>query len=344
MNIGDRVRLLHGREEGVITRLIDPKLVEVEIEDGFTIPVLKTELVTIAKEEGERFGTPNKEASSPKEAAKPQVMSQKGFYAAFVPVNDKQLSLYLINNTDYDLCLSVSEERDSLHNGLYAGVLGKRKTQKVHSLSLDQFEQWGVFVFQALYFAMGKHQHKTPFYRKLKCKADSFFKSKKEAPILGKQAYTLQLDREDSPWQVQVDIQVHLSDEEAPTQPSVDPIRLREQMLAPNSLTDELVVPQSSSKAATHNLKEVDLHIEKLTPHYAKMNNAEMLTLQLDTFERYLDQAIAAGITELVFIHGVGNGKLRQEIHRRLSKHPHIRHYQDAKREKFGYGATLVAI
>ena len=53
MNIGDRVRLLHEKEEGVIRNIIDNRLVEVEIEDGFIIPVLKKELVLIASHEKE---------------------------------------------------------------------------------------------------------------------------------------------------------------------------------------------------------------------------------------------------------------------------------------------------
>ncbi len=53
MHIGDKVRLLHDKEEGIIRRILDNRLVEVEIDDGFIIPVLKKELVTIASHEKE---------------------------------------------------------------------------------------------------------------------------------------------------------------------------------------------------------------------------------------------------------------------------------------------------
>ena len=56
MNTGNRVRLLKGTEEGIISRIIDDKLIEVEIEDGFNIPVLKNEVVVISKEEESVFG------------------------------------------------------------------------------------------------------------------------------------------------------------------------------------------------------------------------------------------------------------------------------------------------
>ena len=42
MKLGDKVRFIHGKEQGQIVKLIDQKQVEVEIEDGFRIPVLKT--------------------------------------------------------------------------------------------------------------------------------------------------------------------------------------------------------------------------------------------------------------------------------------------------------------
>ena len=51
MKLGDKVRFIHGKEQGQIVKLIDQKQVEVEIEDGFRIPVLKTELVVVASEE-----------------------------------------------------------------------------------------------------------------------------------------------------------------------------------------------------------------------------------------------------------------------------------------------------
>jgi dsDNA-specific endonuclease/ATPase MutS2 len=47
---------------------------------------------------------------------------------------------------------------------------------------------------------------------------------------------------------------------------------------------------------------------------------------------------------EIIFIHGVGNGVLRTEIHKRLSKNKQVEYFKDAMKEKFGYGATLVKI
>ena len=58
MNIGDKVRMLYGKEEGVITA-IKGDIIEVAIEDGFSIPVMRREIVIISPEEAKIFGTKN---------------------------------------------------------------------------------------------------------------------------------------------------------------------------------------------------------------------------------------------------------------------------------------------
>jgi len=55
MNVGDRVRLLTGTEEGIVTRLLDSELVEVAIDNDFTIPVLRREVVVVAADESKSF-------------------------------------------------------------------------------------------------------------------------------------------------------------------------------------------------------------------------------------------------------------------------------------------------
>jgi dsDNA-specific endonuclease/ATPase MutS2 len=47
---------------------------------------------------------------------------------------------------------------------------------------------------------------------------------------------------------------------------------------------------------------------------------------------------------EIVFIHGVGNGVLKQEIQKKLAGNKNVAWFQDAQKEKFGYGATRIKI
>ena len=59
----------------------------------------------------------------------------------------------------------------------------------------------------------------------------------------------------------------------------------------------------------------VDLHIEKITDKYEGLSNFEILTMQLNTFEKYYDLAVAHKQKMFTVIHGIGEGKLKDEIH-----------------------------
>lgn len=87
---------------------------------------------------------------------------------------------------------------------------------------------------------------------------------------------------------------------------------------------------------------EIDLHIEKLTKSTKNMDNYDMLNLQLDTAKNKIEYAISKKISKIIFIHGVGEGILKSELHRLLRKYP-IKFY-DASYKKYGLGATEVYI
>ena len=87
---------------------------------------------------------------------------------------------------------------------------------------------------------------------------------------------------------------------------------------------------------------EVDLHIEKLTDSWKSMDNFEMLTLQIQTLEKWLELAIAHRQPSMVVIHGVGTGKLRDEIHEVLRLKKEVKSFVNQYRARYGYGATEI--
>ncbi len=88
---------------------------------------------------------------------------------------------------------------------------------------------------------------------------------------------------------------------------------------------------------------EVDLHIHHLTDSTRGMTNFDMLNLQLDTARRQLEFAIRKRIPKMVFIHGVGEGVLRQELETLLGRYNNVKFY-DADYKTYGLGATEVRI
>ncbi len=88
---------------------------------------------------------------------------------------------------------------------------------------------------------------------------------------------------------------------------------------------------------------EVDLHIHQLTNSTKGMSNHEMLNLQLDTAQRQLEFAFRKRIQKVVFIHGVGEGVLREELYTLFRRYENLKYY-DAEYQKYGLGATEVYI
>jgi dsDNA-specific endonuclease/ATPase MutS2 len=87
----------------------------------------------------------------------------------------------------------------------------------------------------------------------------------------------------------------------------------------------------------------VDLHIHHLTDSTRGMTNFDMLNLQIDTARKQLEFAIRKRIPKMVFVHGVGEGVLRQELETLLGRYNNVQYY-DADYKTYGLGATEVKI
>ncbi len=86
----------------------------------------------------------------------------------------------------------------------------------------------------------------------------------------------------------------------------------------------------------------VDLHIEKLYINYKYLAPSEMLDIQLKEFQNALEFAIATHQKSIFFIHGIGKGSLKNEIHLRLNQTKWVHKYVNEYNNKYGYGATEV--
>ncbi len=86
----------------------------------------------------------------------------------------------------------------------------------------------------------------------------------------------------------------------------------------------------------------VDLHIEKLSDEWKHLSNFEILTIQLREFEKWYELALAHRLPGFTVIHGVGSGKLRDEIHDVLKTKREVKTFINQYHPKFGYGATEI--
>jgi hypothetical protein len=403
MNVGDRVRLLTGTEEGIVTRLLDSELVEVAIDNDFTIPVLRREVVVVAQEEGKNFDraapdlgpgqTPGKNANASKKdkskrpaqaggAAKPAAPSlqdalaavasrgagvakiggaapagkpaaaAKGLFLALVHQSPELLGVTLINNTEAEVLYTYGEETSARpYRALAADKLDpKASTKPLSFLHMRDFETWPAVVFQLLPARLNGDTAYELLTKRQGFKASTFYSSKRPAPVIQQEAYLFQLDEKPA-----AAIAPEQLTQEAPAPPpapakpaGVDAAALKAQLSGDAPAKPAAVVaaatpaPAAPVVAPPH---EFDLHLEALRPdNQEALSNTAILRLQLDAFEDALSRALATNMHEIVFIHGMGNGVLRKEIHRQLSRNKDIKFFEDARKEKFGFGATLVRL
>ena len=86
----------------------------------------------------------------------------------------------------------------------------------------------------------------------------------------------------------------------------------------------------------------VDLHIEKLLNDWKGLSNAEILNIQLKEFDKWYHLAVAHHQSQLIVIHGVGKGRLRDEIHDMLRLKKEVKTFVNQYHPSFGFGATEI--
>lgn len=315
MNIGDKVRLLHGTEQGIVRKISSSGRIEVEIEDGFLIPAMKSEVVIISEVETNYFGA---NAGAGKEPEAPMPISapkDQGLYLAFLPINDQNLSVYLINDSHQHYLAHTSEVFGANHRTLFAGTLNPGESKKIDNRLMKEMDEWPAFLIRFIPIQNKLEKAIPAFERQMKMKATQFFKHLSKAPILEKNAYLFAMEQTTK----ELDIR---------------------------SLNAELnqISNQPDPIKAVRPPRSIDLHIEQLHPDPDGLSNSEKMRIQLEIFEKTLNQALYSGMDEITFIHGVGNGVLRKEIHKRLSQLGNIKYFQDTQKDQWGFGATLVRI
>ncbi|MCF6222100.1 MAG: Smr/MutS family protein [Flavobacteriaceae bacterium] len=87
---------------------------------------------------------------------------------------------------------------------------------------------------------------------------------------------------------------------------------------------------------------EIDLHIHELVDSEKGMRNIDILNLQLQTVKKQMEFAKQNKIQRVIFIHGIGAGVLKKELHHLLKKYKV--EFFEASYNNYGQGATEVYI
>lgn len=306
--LGDFVRFVDEKREGYITRVIDSQTMGVTDTDGFEIPVAISNLTHVHG----HSSAPQGEATTSTLPVNTEFKHERVHLGVVPDTKASAVAHFVVvNESSYQLLLTFNEEQKGKYKGVFAGTIQPQSHVQVYSANFGDLESWPEFNVQALYFAVNVNQSKSPLSYRKKYRAKDFSGAKQLIPILKQYGWSNQLD------------------EPAPV---IDPQKLKESFFRGNTEQPKIAKP----------LQEVDLHIERLRDDHQFLGQSDILSAQLSHFEKMLDAAITHRMDSIVFIHGVGNGTLRHHIHQKISKHPQVRTFMDARKEKFGFGATEV--
>lgn len=310
--LGDFVRFVDEKREGYVTRIIDAQTLGVTDEDGFEIPVAISNLTSV-----HGHGVVAEELDTPKpiQVNVPSINKlENGIYVTVAPDQKagNVVHFQLLNQSANVLLVSLTTARKDKYASVFHGLIDPYQSTLIYSASLADLDIWPEFIFQIIVSANADSKPVDPLVINKKFRAKDFSSEQKELPQSKQKGWLIRLD------------------DLVPV--TIDAQKLKESLFKSADEKRTVAAPE----------KEIDLHIEKLRDDYHFLEPDEILQIQLNHFQSALDAAVVHHFDKIVFIHGTGNGTLRNKIHKLISKNPHIKTYMDARKEKFGYGATEV--
>lgn len=365
LQVGDKVRFLNEKGEGIVTRILGNNMVNVAIEEGFELPVMASDLIKIdAKGMAGRFfdrdvnidlidiSTPRSYKPTPAHIPEPETYentqddrvsalyrqsgsaSGEGLYLAWVPQEQKilltgRIDIYLINNTANDILYSFLLRKGlDKHVGMDYDVVPPYSKIILESIERDDLEDWSEGILQALFHNDKPANALAPLHASFKVKPVRFYKESnyQDFGLIGKKALIVLLG--------DLAGQVISKGEEALK--GVDPsVQQKVSAIAPPAFIDAC---KTGFREA-----EVDLHISVLKDDYAHMSNSEILRFQVDYFTKMMDSAISNNYYKVVFIHGIGNGSLKSAVITALADYEDVE-LRTAPFVKYGNGAVEIIL
>jgi hypothetical protein len=348
-NAGDKVKFLNEKGGGTVVRMIDSRMVLVAIEDGFEIPVLSNEIVVISSpqpvkpieikrqqsiremEEQAEAEEKSRKSSLRRFAKDPE---QEGIYLAFVPHEQQwiltgPMDVVLVNHTPANLLYSITLAIDGGFTNADYGQVEPSAKIVIETISRDDLNSWRKGLVQALLILDQSKQAFQPLHAPFDIKSNRFFKegSYTMSAVLGDKAIMICLN-------------------------TLRTLKLSgdlNQALQKDRIIEEPVTHIVKEKALIDKHKKsegeaiVDLHIGEILDNIAGLSSRDMFNIQLDYFRKTLDSAMRNDYEKVTYIHGVGNGVLKNAIISALDELEDIGQ-RSASMQKFGVGAIEVLI
>ncbi len=332
--IGDKILVLHSNEEGEVIDIINDKMVMIQVRgvkfpaymDQIDFPYYKrfTEKKLFPTEPKKKYV---EDLPKEKKAGKPlEKRVADGVWLSFLPKFESdefgddvvtELKVHLINRTElaYNFLYSLQffgKAEFELRNEVTAF-----SDFYLHDVAFEDMNDSPSFFFE---FSLLKTEKKKADYYEasVKIKPKQLFERIEQLKQKGEATFTYKLFD-----------------------------------LYPNKPYEDVVETPVTRGAKIYSLKDirqhiqpartvVDLHIEKLMDDWKRLSNAEILNIQLKEFEKWYELALVNHQPMLIVIHGIGSGRLRDEIHELLRTRSEVKSFVNQYHPSFGYGATEI--
>ncbi|GAC1598084.1 MAG: hypothetical protein NVS3B8_10720 [Chitinophagaceae bacterium] len=332
--IGDKVTILHSNEDGEVVDIINDKMVMVDVR-GVKFPAYTDQLdFPYFKQLTQKKAIPEKKPKTyidqlPKERkVTSSIKHPAGVWLMFLPKFETDefgddivdlLKVHLVNGTEtgYSFYYKVYYAGETVFD--FKNELFVNQDFYLLDIPFDNLNDNPTFSCE--FTLLNPDKDKAEYYEtSLKLKAQQLFKKIEEIKLKGEPTFSYKLF-------------------------DIYPARQQEEKMDVFRLSTAGYTVYEASKARQHlppARTVVDLHIEKITDDWKHLGNFEMLTLQLKEFEKYYDLAVSHRQPSIIFIHGLGTGRLRNEVHEQLRLKKEVKYFVNQYHPSYGYGATEV--
>lgn len=353
--VGDKVNFLNATGGGKVTKIIDSRMVMVEGEDGFEIPTLMTDLVLDFRSQPQVSKQQQNVDNVQKELQAKELLEQErldasrkgglrrfakesekeGVYLAFIPHEQQWLltgamDVVLVNHTPYEMLYTFTIKEEEKFVNVDYGQVDKYEKVVVETISRDDLEYWLNGVVQAIFTQEECENVLHPLNAPFSLRPGRFFKegSYVMSGVLGEKA-----------------VEVCLSELLALRSGGDDFTKIMKEGIGAQAAKKSLVKAESpiDKHKTAPGEATVDLHIGELVDNIMGLSSHDMFRIQTDYFKKMLDSAIASEYSKVTFIHGVGNGVLKNAIIEELKNYKNTENHM-ASIAKFGVGAIDVII
>ena len=363
MKIGDKVRFIYECGGGVVKGFRGKDIALVEDKDGFEIPMPVRECVVVdtneynfekrsvapKKEDApvvkKKIAQPVKAADDDWEGVEPVVTyrpaerpegEKLNVKLAFLPMDEKSLSnsrfeAYLINDCNYSLYFTYLSAE-----GRSWTVRGNGMIEPNSKMFIEEFGREELNGMERVCVQLLPFKEEKPFALKPAINIERRIDTVK--------FYKLHLFRENPFFDEGALIYDLVADDKPVKEIFADAEEVKVAILGKKDTAAPAKPVQKQKLTKGGDILEVDLHIEELIETTAGMNAFDILNYQLGVMRQTMDENIKYKGKKIVFIHGKGDGVLRNAIAQELKRRYPRCLSQDASFQKYGFGATMVII